>query len=81
MRSGRHYVQFTLLQSIIMMFFGVIQPGWDVEAGANAFNVNAHCFYETQDGSRYPGDHTWEGWRTRSRASASAYCSTSIRAA
>jgi hypothetical protein len=41
--------------------FGVIRPGWDVEGGAHALNVDGHCFYFTEDGERYPGVRGWEG--------------------
>ena len=47
--------------------FGVIRPGWDVERGENAFNVDGHyghCFYSAasgESGERYPGPHDWEG--------------------
>jgi hypothetical protein len=43
------------------MLFGVIQPGWDVERGQNAPDVDGHCFYYTGNGSRYPGHQDWEG--------------------
>ena len=46
MRSGRHFAQFTAAEGGHMMF-GVIQPGWDVEGGANADEVDGHCFYDT----------------------------------
>jgi hypothetical protein len=42
------------------MMFGVIRPGWDV-AGEYAFHVDGHCFYDTFDGRRYPGNQAWEG--------------------
>ena len=34
--------------------------GWDVE-GADAEDVDGHCFYRTHDGYRFPGEHDWEG--------------------
>jgi len=62
MRAGRHYAQFTVVHGIVM-FFGVIRPGWDVEGAQswNAHNVAGHCFYRTISGTRYPGHHNWEG--------------------
>ena len=60
MRSGRHFAQFTVLQGVPT--FGVVRPGWDVEGGAEAEDVDGHCFYETLDGSCWPGgNHDWEG--------------------
>ena len=32
------------------MIFGVIRPGWDVEGGADAEEVDGHYFYETTGG-------------------------------
>ena len=61
MRAGRHYAQFTVMSRQSYSFFGVIQPGWDVEGGMGAFTVDGHCVYWTADGSRYPGDPNWEG--------------------
>ena len=59
MRSGRHFVQ--LMVEGEFMLFGVIRPGWDVEGGVNAHNVDGHCFYTTGDGTRLPGYSDWEG--------------------
>ena len=39
----------------------MIRPGWDVEGGAGAEDVDGHCFYYTANGRRFPGDHDWEG--------------------
>jgi hypothetical protein len=65
MRAGRHYAQFTVLEnwqeSGAWMSFGVIRPGWDVEDGEDAFLVNGHCFYNTWQGSCFPGEYSWEG--------------------
>jgi hypothetical protein len=69
MRAGRHYAQFTVDRDIHNLlfakgdsiFFGVIRPGWDVEGGRDAHNVDGHCFYYTGNGKRYPGFHDWEG--------------------
>ena len=34
----------------------VIRPGWDVEGGTEAeYNMDGHCFYDTDDGDRLPG--------------------------
>ena len=41
MRSGRHFVQFTLLAGRGMLF-GVVWPGWDVEGGDYALTVDGH---------------------------------------
>ena len=61
MRSGRHFVQFTVAEGSDLLF-GVVRPGWDVEGGAEAEDVDGHCFYETLDGSCWPGgNHDWEG--------------------
>ena len=69
MRSGRHFVRFTVIQGDNMSF-GVIRPGWDVDAGGDAymygglldaFSVEGHCFYCTYDGRRDPGFSDWEG--------------------
>ena len=63
MRLGRHFAQFTVLVGI-NMFFGVIRSGWDVEGGANAYDVDGHCFYRTYGGHRYLGAIDWEGMQT-----------------
>ena len=51
MRSGRHFVRFTVIQGDNMSF-GVIRPGWDVEGGTQAHREDAHCFYLTGNGQR-----------------------------
>jgi hypothetical protein len=61
MRAGRHYAQFTVLSRVSGISFGVIRPGWDVEREVDAYSVPGHCFYATDDGSRYPDDNGWEG--------------------
>eukprot|EP01046_Picozoa_sp_COSAG06_P023006 COSAG06_NODE_1811_length_8317_cov_7.969944_5_plen_332_part_00 len=68
MRAGRHYAQFTAMSvrryGQVYAFanrFGVIRPGWDVEGGKSAWNVDGHCFYYTGSGSCCPGHHDWEG--------------------
>jgi len=60
MRSGRHFAQFTVVSGDDMMF-GVVRPGWDVEGGVNALDVDGHCFYGTHNGRRDPGYTDWEG--------------------
>ena len=65
MRSVRYFAQFTVLD-YEDMFFGVIQPGWDVERGDEAEKRDGHCFYDTLDGRCYPGRagpgrRDWEG--------------------
>ena len=60
MRSGRHFVRFTLVERCDM-FFGVIRSGWDVEEGDEADVVHGHCFYSVYNGKRYPGMRLWEG--------------------
>jgi hypothetical protein len=39
MRAGRHYAQFTAVRGMYT-FFGVIRPGWEVEGGKQAHNVD-----------------------------------------
>jgi len=58
MRAGRHYAQFTAVQG---RYFGVIRPGWNVEAELRAQIVDGHCFYATANGCRYPLGRIWEG--------------------
>ena len=66
MRSGCHFAQFTTVKAF-HEFFGAIRPGWDVEGGANASDVNGHCFYGTY-GSGMPGYRDWEGKQSASEA-------------
>ena len=74
------YVSELALQDYRMLL-GVIRPG-PVEGGANTEDVDGHCFYRAATGSRFPGTIGWEGSSPRnSRATASACCSTSTRAA
>ena len=68
MRSGRHFAQFTVLEGPFL-FFGVIRPGWDVEAqgtspwrgtgerGADAYDEDGHCLYAAYQGHGFPGNH------------------------
>ena len=57
---SRHFAQFTVVSGDDMMF-GVVRPGWDVEGGVNALDVDGHCFYGTHNGRRDPGYTDWEG--------------------
>ena len=75
MRSGRHFVQFTVVEGD--MSFGMIRPGWDVEGGTAAHRVDGHCAVAvhpegsgtyaackrgaTYGGLRHPGFNDWEG--------------------
>jgi hypothetical protein len=59
MRAGYHYAQFTVVSGA--MYSGVIRPGWDVEGGQKAPDVDGHCFYDTDDGAHCPAPHEWEG--------------------
>ena len=52
MRSGRYLAQFTVVAGGPM--FGVLRPGWDVEGGGDADEVDGHCFYYTQSGACHP---------------------------
>jgi hypothetical protein len=61
MRAGRHYAQFTAVSGGYLMCFGVIRPGWDVEGGAYAEDLDGHCFCVTLDGTRFPAQQDWEG--------------------
>eukprot|EP01046_Picozoa_sp_COSAG06_P035403 COSAG06_NODE_3803_length_4890_cov_8.042162_1_plen_322_part_00 len=70
MRAGRHYAQFTAVVSDNGRHYGVIRPGLDVEAGANAFLVSGNSFYDTSNGGcwegnrRWESDRSWEGMQT-----------------
>eukprot|EP01046_Picozoa_sp_COSAG06_P017721 COSAG06_NODE_1212_length_10244_cov_2.817447_5_plen_241_part_00 len=70
MRAGRHYVQFTVGRGtadgdddefFAFPYFGVIRPGWDVEGGTDAAEVDGHCFYYTYSGCRFPERCDWKG--------------------
>ena len=63
MRSGRHFVQFTVVEGDEILF-GVIRADWDSEGGVNLEDVDGHCFYCTDDGLRFPGFNDWEGMQT-----------------
>ena len=58
MRSGRHFVQFAVIESRYLMF-GVVRPGYDVEGVKEAAIEDGHCFYDTSDESGWSSD--WEG--------------------
>ena len=65
MRKGRHYAKFTVNGN--NSFFGVLRPGWNVESGHNPSNVEGHCFYFTNSGSRSPGttlNYHWDGMQS-----------------
>ena len=63
MCAGRHYAQFTVVSGD-EMFFGVIRPGWDVDGGEDADDVDGHCFYCTRTGDRFPDGYNWEGMQS-----------------
>jgi hypothetical protein len=64
MRAGWHYAQFTVVSGCMVMLFGVIRPGWDVEGGQHAYVVDGHCFYYTASGDCYPSLSEWEGMQS-----------------
>ena len=82
MRSGRHFVQFTVVAGDDVLF-GVIRPGWDVEGGSWTRVCGRPLLLRhvrRAPLARLPT--TGRGCSTRgSRATASACCSTSTRAA
>ena len=63
MRSGCHFAHFTMVEGNDVLF-GVLRPGWDMEARVNAFEVDGHCFCWTRTGSCYPGKRGWKGQQT-----------------
>ena len=65
MRSGCHFVWFTVVGGFNMVF-GVIRPGWDVEGADEVSTADGHCFYYTNGGARFcePGGEAWEGMQT-----------------
>ena len=63
MRSGRHFVQFTVVGDDAKMF-GVIRPGHDVEGGDSAHDGDGHCFYFNNQGHRFPDMVNWEGMQS-----------------
>eukprot|EP01046_Picozoa_sp_COSAG06_P031602 COSAG06_NODE_3089_length_5870_cov_178.693733_6_plen_74_part_00 len=46
---------------------GVVWPGWDVEGGEDADDVDGHCFYVTPNGACSPGGHDWEGMQNATK--------------
>ena len=87
MRSGRHFAQFTVASGGSRLF-GVLRPGWDVQGasahqgGVDPHFVDGHCFYDTYGGRASLATAAGRGCsQQRSRAIASACCSTSTRAA
>ena len=81
MRSGRHSAQFTVVEGGYL-FFGVIRPGWDVEGGERRCMWTATASTTRATGSAGPAAKAGRGGTARgSRATASACCSTSTRAA
>eukprot|EP01046_Picozoa_sp_COSAG06_P025160 COSAG06_NODE_2097_length_7603_cov_5.875933_9_plen_308_part_00 len=65
MRAGRHFAQFAGVSGHLdHVFFGVIRPGWDVEAGTDAQTVHGHCFYNPFNGRHMPDYRNWEGRQT-----------------
>ena len=81
MRSGCHSAQFTLRRGHdVDMMLGVIRPGWDVEGGGRDERGVACTTRAT--GAASPATRNGRvGRRRGSRATASACCSTSTRAA
>jgi hypothetical protein len=59
-RKGRHFAEFTILRGTDVRV-GVIRPGWDVEAGGDAWAAHGHCLYHVGNGARCPGQKEWEG--------------------
>ena len=84
MRSGHHYVQFTVVVGYDMML-GVIRPDWDVEGAVGALARTvwvATASTARTSGAATPAAATGRAGRARaSRANVSACCSNSTRAA
>ena len=81
MRSGRHFAQFTLMEGYNVLL-GVIRPGWDVEGGQMRRSTTATASTSRPMGEAAPAVTIGRGCSPRkSRATASACCLTSIRAA
>ena len=87
MRSGCHFVWFTVVGGFNMVF-GVIRPGWDVDGGrAERVQCGRPLFLQHVRGAlrtppASPATTTGRGGSPRwSTATALACCSTSIRAA
>ena len=82
MRSGRHFAQLTVLEGKFL-FFGVIRPGWDVKGRPrNMWTATASTCTARIGGAESPAATIGRECRPRrSRATGSACCSTSTRAA
>ena len=62
--GGRYHATFTVLKYVGYTLFGLIRPGFFVEGGAFAHDVEGHMFYSTGSGRRSPGPietTAWEG--------------------
>jgi hypothetical protein len=56
MRTGKHFVEITVLKRVDGLAFGVIRPQFDVKLGGeNAYDRDGHCFYDTRAGYGYQG--------------------------
>ena len=81
MRSGCHFARFTLEQGV-GVYFSVHRPDWNVEGGHSAFEEDGHSSTARGTETASPAPTTGSGSRPRgSRATASACCSTSTKAA
>ena len=78
MRSGRHFARFTVVGVGVDLMFGVIPPGYDVEGGALAYNVDGNCLYDTASGRRFPGRRNWEGRQGAREAREAEDCAIGI---
>ena len=58
--GGLHAARFTVRKGSYVLF-GVIGADWDVKGGRDAHKVQGHCFYNTYNGRRFPGNSNWEG--------------------
>eukprot|EP01046_Picozoa_sp_COSAG06_P030999 COSAG06_NODE_2985_length_5985_cov_81.901121_1_plen_451_part_00 len=58
--GGLHAARFTVRKGRYMVF-GAIRADWGVEGEESAHYVQGHCFYETFNGRRYPGNSEWGG--------------------
>jgi hypothetical protein len=61
--GGQHAARFTVRKGSLMSF-GVIRADWDVKGGESALFVQGHCFYDTGNGERFPGNSSWGGMQT-----------------
>ena len=58
MRSGRHCVQFTVVEGD-WMYFGVVRRGWDVEGGAGAERDRSNCLFHTTPDATHATSRAW----------------------